>query len=109
MGQKGSKLSKDATAAVEDFATRIAPLGDITSKKMFGGYGVFESGKMFSLVNSDGEVFLKVVEANRPQFEAHEAKPHGRMPYYRIPEAVMADQDTLLEWVREAIALSKEA
>ena len=94
MGQKGSKLPNNATTAVEAFASQIAPLGDITRKKMFGGYGVFESGKMISLVNSDGGVDLKVGDENRGRFEALGAKPHGRMPYYRIPEAVMADEGT---------------
>ena len=53
---------KDASIAVrvvEMFTGRVKPLGDITYKKMFGGFGVFESGTMFALVPNDGGVFLK--------------------------------------------------
>ncbi|RME46243.1 MAG: TfoX family protein [Chloroflexi bacterium] len=80
-----------------------------TTRRMFGGYGIFEGGKMFALVNKEGEIYLKVGDANRGRFEALDAKPHGRMPYYRIPDEILADDARLLEWVREAIAISKGA
>ena len=44
MTTKDDNLS---TKAVKEFAGRILPLGGITHKKMFGGYGVFESGPRY--------------------------------------------------------------
>jgi DNA transformation protein len=83
-------------------------LGDISSKKMFGGYGVFEEGKMFALVNSAGGVFLKAAaEADREKFIAAGCAQHGRMPYFQLPDAVLADDDQLLAWAGEAIRKSK--
>ena len=107
MGTKGDKLSSETGKAAEEFVARIAPLGDISSKKMFGGYGIFESGKMFALVNSNGQVFLKFDDTNRGRFEEAGSISHGKMPYYQIPNYVMLDNESLFEWTREAIKLSK--
>ena len=107
MGTKDSKLTPGATDSAEDFVDRLRPLGDVTGKKMFGGYGIFESGKMFALVNSQGVIFLKAVDANRPRFEQAGSPQHGKMPYFQIPEEVLADDDQLFEWSAEAIQLSK--
>lgn len=107
MGTKGSKLSVQSSQSASKFVERLLPLGDVSSKKMFGGYGIFEVGTMFALVNSGGEVFLKVGEANREKFDAAGAVQHGRMPYYKIPESVLEDDSELRLWSKEAIQLSK--
>ena len=107
MGTKGDKLTNDASAAAEEFIHRIDSLGDFTSKKMFGGYGIFESAKMFALVNSSGGVFLKVDDSNRGRFEDAGSGPHGKMPYYQIPQTVMEDEKLLFEWTVKSIELSK--
>lgn len=109
MGKKDKNLTDAASLAVEDFIRRVDSLGNVTSKKMFGGYGIFESGKMFALVNAAGFVFLKVGDANRAQFEMEGSHAHGKMPYYRIPDGVMADEDRLHLWTKESIQLSKDA
>jgi DNA transformation protein len=96
-----------ARRVVDMFTGRIKPLGDITYKKMFGGYGVFESGTMFALVPRDGGVYLKSGQANIARFEEAGANKHGRMPYYQIPEAVYTDDSQLIKWTREAIEVSK--
>lgn len=109
MGTKGDKHAPGASESVEAFVDRLRPLGDIHSKKMFGGYGVFEAGKMFALVNSQGAIFLKAAgDADREKFVQAGSQQHGRMPYFEIPEAVLSDDDQLAEWAAEAIRLSKE-
>ena len=108
MGKKGAKLTGDADAAAAEFTSRVLPLGAISNKKMFGGYGIFEGGKMFGLIDSSGAVFLKATDTNRMRFENAGAEAHGRMPYYRIPEDVMSDDELLFEWVQGAIEVSKE-
>ena len=108
MGTKDSKLTPDAAESVAAFTDRIRPLGDITTEKMFGGYGVFESAKMFALVNSDCQLFLKAAGDEREKFEAAGSDQHGRMPYFRIPDPVLTDDHQLLEWTGAAIQKSKE-
>lgn len=107
MASKNDMASNPAKLAVEQFSRRVMGLGEIRYKKMFGGYGVFEGGTMFALVNPEGNVYLKVVESNRTRFEAMGMVKHDRMPYYQIPEQIMADDARILEWTREAIAGSK--
>jgi DNA transformation protein len=108
MGQKGAKLTGTATEAVEILVGRLNALGEVTSKKMFGGYGVFESGKMFALVEPKGGVFFKVNDSNREQYEDAGSKSYGKMPYFQVPSSVL-DQDTQLrEWAQQSVTLSKE-
>lgn len=107
MGEKGDKKTSAAYAAGEMFVDRVRPLGEVTSKKMFGGVGIFIEGNMFALVNPAGDVFLKVDDSNRGQFEAAGTESHGRMPYYVIPAAVLADDDRLLAWAGESAAIAR--
>lgn len=107
MGTKGEKLTPNASESASTFVERLLPLGEITSKKMFGGYGIFEGGRMFALVNSQGAIFLKVDETNRAKFDAAGAVQHDRMPYFQIPHPVFDNDEELFEWANEAIQLSK--
>ena len=106
MTEKNADL---AMRVVDMYMGRIKALGDITYKKMFGGYGVFESGTMFALVPKECGVYLKAGQANTERFKESGANKHKRMPYYQIPEHVYKDDSQLLEWTREAIEVSKAA
>ncbi len=61
------------------------PLEDVSSKKVFGGYGFFHAGKMFTSITSDAELFLKVGDTNRIQFQRARAPQHGKMLYFQVP------------------------
>ena len=50
----------------------FAPFGPVTVRRMFGGAGIYREGLMFALV-FDGAIFLKVVEANIPDFPLRRA------------------------------------
>lgn len=109
MGEKGASLTSDATQSYERFTEALRPLGFITGKKMFGGYGIFESGTMFALVNSDGMIFLKADESNQWRFEEVGAQRHARMPYYQLPDAVLRDENLLFEWAKESMELAHQS
>ena len=101
MGIKGNKLSNDATFSVELLKEKLIQISGITSKKMFGGFGVFHDSKMFALVNSMGEMYLKIDDSIRPKFEEAGAHQHGKMPYFSIPESVFNDLEKLVQWAEE--------
>ncbi|MEP3387759.1 MAG: TfoX/Sxy family protein [Reichenbachiella sp.] len=107
MGIKGDKRSSESALTAELMVERLAAIPGITSKGMFGGQGIFHEGKMFGLVDSKGQGFLKVDDSNRDQFESAGAKPHGKMPYLSIPESVFNDPDQLTQWAQTSIDLSK--
>ncbi len=109
MGEKGDSMTGASAASAEALQRGLAPLGDIRLRKMFGGHGVFAEDKMFALVDSQGGVYFKVDDTNRDSFEAAGAPKHGRMPYYRVPDAVLSDEPALREWARAAIAVAQAA
>ena len=108
MGRKGDKMTAASTAVADSIVENLSPLGEVNGKKMFGGYGVFEQGTMFALVDSRGQFFLKVDDSNRKDFEGIEAVQHGRMPYFSVPEEVQEDNRKLRAWALESIRLSKK-
>jgi DNA transformation protein len=68
MGTKGDQLSSEASISTELFSEKLSQISGITSKKMFSGYGIFHEGKMFALVNSKGEIYLKADESISQKF-----------------------------------------
>lgn len=109
MGNKGSRLTTDVSDAADAFVARVATVGEVTHRKMFGGVGIFESGTMFALVDSAGSVCLRVSPETEAAFVAGGSRKHGKMPYYSLPADVLSDHDALLQWTRTAIDVAHAA
>ena len=109
MGQKCAKLSEEAVRACEEFVRKLSSLGEVSSRKMFGGYGIFESGAMFALITSKGSIHLKTDETNRYRFEDAGTTQHGKMPYFEVPQEVLVNDKKLQEWAKESIAIAHAA
>jgi len=109
VGEKGAKLTGTSSERAAALAEALTPIGEITTRKMFGGNGVFGDGVMFALVDSGGSTFMRVSDETRMHYEAAGSSAHGRMPYYAVPEAVLTDDDQLLEWASKALAVAKAA
>lgn len=88
---------------VEHVLNRLEPFGDVTSRAMFGGLGVWESGDIFAIVTSDSELHFKADEQTRPRYEAAGCTQFRTMPYWTVPGDVLDDDARLEEWVEEAI------
>ena len=108
MGQKGAKLTAETEAFAHEVASRLAGLGDVTAKRMFGGYGVFESSRMFAIV-SGTRLYFKTDDSNRAAYLEAGCERLDPMPYYSVPEAVMADTRKLAAWAKPAIAVAHAA
>lgn len=104
MGEAGARFSDDVGTAADEVVARLAPLGDVSWRKMFGGAAIFADGSMFALVDSDARLHLKANDSNRSRFERAGSVKHGRMPYYSVPSAVLNDDAALLEWARPSVA-----
>ncbi|MGB0176067.1 MAG: TfoX/Sxy family protein [Owenweeksia sp.] len=107
MGLKGDKNTQLSNQVAEQFAESVNSMEGITLKKMFGGSGIFHDGKMFGLVDSKGNCFLKADDTTRDDFLSRGGEQHSRMPYYSIPGEVMDDREQLISWTRKAIKASK--
>ncbi|MEN7344292.1 MAG: TfoX/Sxy family protein [Pseudomonadota bacterium] len=85
------------------------PLGPISSRKMFGGHGIYYDGIMIGLV-ADDELYLKVDAESRPVFEQHDLPAFeftakgktNKMSYHLAPESIFDDPDEALRWGRLA-------
>ena len=106
MGQKGAKLTTEATNASEELVHTLSALGNVYSRKMFGGYGIFENGAMFALVTSEGKIHFKVDRSNQKRFEDAGAKKHGKMPYFEVPQKVLKNKQNLHKWARDSIGIA---
>lgn len=83
----------------------LRPWRPVSARRMFGGHGIYHAGVMFALI-ADGQLFLKVDDESRPDFEAaglgpfvYEAK--GRrvaLSYYQAPDAMLDESEVAREW-----------
>jgi DNA transformation protein len=92
---------------------QLEPVGEITSKRMFGGVGVYSRDLFFALLDND-VLYLKVNDTNRADFEAAGSRPFqpygpgtGSMQYYEVPVRVLEDADELARWSAKAIAVAR--
>ena len=90
----------------------------VTSRRMFGGYGIYLDGLIFAIITADGELRFKANEITKVQYEerggeqfiytGHKNRKPTPMPYWTVPEAVMEDRELIEAWAREAAALSQK-
>lgn len=107
MGIKGEKNTEKTNLAAQVLGAKLEAIGGVTTKKMFGGHGIFHEGKMFGIIDSKGRPFLKADATNRTNFEKEGAERHSRMPYFSIPQIVLNDPEELIQWARTSIKISK--
>lgn len=109
MGEKGARLTPAAVEAAERLVDDLQALGEVTSRRMFGGLGIYMGRTMFALVDSHGGTFLRVDDESRPRFEAAGSARHATMPYFSIPPAVRQSPQKLLSWAGSALETAREA
>ncbi|MCB0642716.1 MAG: TfoX/Sxy family protein [Phaeodactylibacter sp.] len=100
---------------VDYMLDQLSEIPDVTAKKMFGGVGFFINGKMFGAVMPNETAFrLKVKDSNRAAYEAAGMEDYThptsnrKMPYYTVPEEIVADPHKLAEWAQLSIAIALE-
>lgn len=95
----------------------LRPVGDVTGRSMFGGWGFYLDGKMFALVAFD-TFFIKADDENRADFTSrglapfrYEMKPgkFNEMSYYSPPADALEDSAELCEWARKGVAAALRA
>jgi DNA transformation protein len=107
MREKGDKLTPQSVIADTELVEKLQAIEGVSTKKMFGGHGIFHNSKMFGLIDSKGISFLKADETHKPDYLAKGSHQHSRMPYYSIPDDVLLNDDELVKWVEKSMALSK--
>lgn len=89
---------------------QLAAAGSVSSRRMFGGVGIYLDGAFVGLIApGSSDLYLKVDATTRGKYEAAGMKPFRPyanrttvMPFYQVPAEVLEDSDTLATWAREA-------
>ncbi|NCF27049.1 MAG: transcriptional regulator [Gammaproteobacteria bacterium] len=105
---------------VSEFVTHVVdmlePLGPVSARRMFGGYGIYLDGMMFALV-ADDTLYLKVDDESRSEFAAAGLEPFRyskkgktyEMSYHAAPEDALENAELLRDWARKAVDAAMRA
>ncbi|WP_114090296.1 TfoX/Sxy family protein [Thalassospira profundimaris] len=109
LGVSGQPAARGRNEFVAMLTDLFAPLGHITARRMFGGWGIYCDGIVFGLV-ADDVLFLKADDLCRDVFEARHLDmfyPQGPegicISYYEIPGDWLEDEDDILPYARVAL------
>lgn len=85
----------------------------VSSRKMFGGVGLYKEGKMFGLIAGD-QLFFKVDETNKDSYieaGSQPFKPYAdkatTMSYYEIPIDILEQPEELVLWAEKSLEIQK--
>lgn len=101
-------LSEEDRAYARDLFSGV---GDVTTRRMFGGMGIYSNGTIFALMMSDGTLMIKGAGPFVDRLEEmgcerwRYTRKNGKgaaMPYWTLPGAALDDPE-------EAVALAREA
>lgn len=101
---------------LEELLDRLAPLGHVAGRAMFGGHGLYVDGAMAGILVAE-TLYLKVDDGNRPAYEAAGMQPFvysakGRpvaMSFWEVPAEVLEEPERLRAWVAEARAAARRS
>jgi DNA transformation protein len=94
---------------------QLAPLGQITLRRMFGKTGVFCDGLMLGMVRDD-VLYFRVDDDNRAVFREAEAFPPLNyekggnaidLAFWRVPERLFDEPDEFVTWARAALGAAR--
>ncbi len=87
---------------------RLAALGEVTSRPMFGGHGLYLGETIFGIL-CGGRLYLNVDEMSIADYVSRGMgpfRPNERQTsksYYEVLPDVLSDPEALLSWAGEAI------
>src|SRR5213080_2231869 len=95
---------------------QLSGLGGVTSRRMFGGAGLYCDEFFFALIDND-TLYLRVNDDNRAdytsrgmgQFRPYADRPELSMSYYETPADVLEDPAQLVSWARRSVAAAMAA
>jgi DNA transformation protein len=99
---------------IEYILDQLSGWGEVYTRRMFGGAGLYSDGLMFGLLAND-VAYLKVDETNRDKFldaGSEPFKPYPDRPtimsYFEIPPDILEDRDELMKWAEESLSIQKK-
>ncbi len=95
---------------------QLAEMGPVTSRRMFGGAGLYCDGLIFAIVVDD-VLYFKVDDSNREDYEAEGMGPfvftsergQSTMGYYEVPVDVLENKEKTSQWALKALDVARAA
>ena len=103
-----------------DFLTfvleQLAGLPGVTSRRMFGGVGLYCDELFFGLIDDDA-LYLRADDSNRADFltrgmgafRPYADRPQLSMSYYEAPAEVLENPAALVSWAQRSVGVARAA
>lgn len=88
-------------------------IGPLTTRKMMGGLCLYQDGTIFSILHSDGSVWLKArgdmaAELTALEWErwtySRDGQKSTAMPYWKLPVEALDDPDIACQWATRTLS-----
>jgi DNA transformation protein len=92
---------------------QLAALPALSTRRMFGGIGLYSDALFFALIDDD-VLFFKVDDSNRDDYVSRGMKAFMPFPgqpslgYFQVPPDVIEEAEELARWARRAVAVAKK-
>ena len=106
---------------VSNVLEQMAVMEGISTRRMFGGIGIYRLGLIFAII-VDERLYFKVGNSNKPDFQQagsvpfiynrHDKKGEDKlvtMSYWEVPPHILEDQDLLHGWMAKAYEAAVKA
>jgi len=101
---------------LEYILEQLGGLTGVTSRRMFGGVGLYSGELFFGLIDDD-TLFFKTdatnsagyTARNMPRFMPPMDRPMGPMGYHQVPADIIEDAELLVSWARQSVAVALAA
>lgn len=94
---------------------QLSGLAGVSSRRMFGGIGLYCEGAFFGLIDDD-VVYFRVDDTTRPEFVQRGSRPFVPVAskpdlvsnsYFQLPDEILDDPDLLATWAKRATAVAR--
>ena len=111
-----TNVMKKDSALADHVLDLLTPLGGVTRRYMFGGWGFYKDGLFFALI-ADGKFYLKTGPCNVQEFrdaglaewQYQTEKGTMSMNYHEAPEAALESPPLMARWAKKGLAAAQEA
>ena len=91
---------------------QLAALPALSTRRMFGGLGIYSDALFFALIDDD-VLFFKVDDSNRDDYVSRGMKAFMPFPgqpslgYFQVPPDVIEEAEELARWARRSVEVAK--
>ena len=91
---------------------QLAALPALSTRRMFGGLGIYSDALFFALIDDD-VLFFKVDDSNRDDYVSRGMKAFMPFPgqpslgYFQVPPDVIEEAEELTRWARRSVEVAK--